>query len=84
MTHLDQPQPTTTATETKPSKPKSPKSPYRPRRVTYHGLQGCPEYTAWLADFVKHERSTIAQMLDLGLVALAEKRGFHPPPNRIA
>jgi hypothetical protein len=39
-------------------------------------------YKDWVAEFARTERLTPSQIVDMGLVALAEKRGFRPPPER--
>ena len=40
------------------------------------------EYAAWLEDFAAFNRSTIAGLIDQGLMEFARVKGFKKPPRR--
>jgi hypothetical protein len=41
-----------------------------------------PEYKEWLVEFAESERDIPSRLIDLGLIEIAKKRGFKPPPPR--
>lgn len=40
------------------------------------------EYKDWLNEFAEMERDIVSRLIDLGLIDLAKKKGFRPPPKR--
>jgi hypothetical protein len=45
-------------------------------------LKATRTWAAWLARLAKHERTTVAGLIDRLTLELAERKGFEPPPQR--
>jgi hypothetical protein len=41
-----------------------------------------PTYKLWLETLARSDRTTVAQIIDQGVVALARAKGIAPPPPR--
>jgi hypothetical protein len=49
------------------------------------GIKASSEWAAWLERFAKHQRTTVASLVDRSLASQAEVVGFNEaPPERIS
>ncbi len=64
-------------------RPKSKKGKATPPLKTL-GIKASEPWAEWLERFAKHQRTTVASLIDRSLAKQAEAEGFdEPPPERV-
>ena len=64
------------------ARPKKPAGKPKPDDVMQRGIKMTRAYGDWLDRFAAKERVGLSTLIDIALVALAETKGFEPPPER--